>query len=153
MSENNVMVHCVPFLITTRSSDAFFVISTINAVYFSVFWKHGSCSCMEWRTRRQTSSCRLFLLTCVMQTNQTQRVTCNMTVVPAPGTFSAFIRFWYIFFFPLHKLYTLSVGVYVAVCILQSVCCSLYFAVCMLQSVHFILIYALHWTFPFDTIT
>jgi len=50
-----------------------------------------------------------------MQTNQTQPVTCNMTVIPGPGTFIAFVIFWYFFF---HKFYTLDVEVYVLVLIL-----------------------------------
>jgi len=115
MSENNVTVHHVPFLISTSLFDAFFFLSTITAIYFSVFWKHGSCSCVESKTRRQTLSCCLFSLISVMQTNQTQPITCNMTVIPARGTFSAFVRFWY--FFP-HKFYTLDIEVYVAVLML-----------------------------------
>jgi hypothetical protein len=103
-----------------------FFISTITAVYFSVFWKHSSYSCMGWRTRRQTLSCCLFLLICVMQTNQTQHVTCNMTVVPASGTFSAFVKFWYIFC--LHKFHTLAVETYVAVLIL-------YFNLCIAANI------------------
>jgi len=124
MSENNVMVHSIPFLIQpVRLMLFFFNLHHNCCIFFSIL--------KAWFTRRQTLSCCLFLLTCVMQTNQTQHVTCNMTVFPAPGTFSAFVRVWYIF---LHKFYTLAVEVYVAVCysMLQYVAVLLlYFNLCI----------------------